>query len=368
MSVNFNDPLAAAPDRRKRLAPLVSDATLLREKAVAAGKDEAAAAAKALSGPLDVVLYGTPDAQAEQEFLQAYATLCKEMAPITASSLRASGFKWPSLHKDASSPVGYRLQKEQFNIGRFFHCLFFLVVLIAAAFAMMRTANGDAFLASYDALRCEEEIVARQDQRLSNGSSDAAGQEGRATGLASLRCSKNPEALESAQRRLDEAGQNRAKVSEYLKEVSVSRGKAEQRLIESVNGLCLVRDRNVCAMDRADSPEVARVLLDRAREIFLPLLLGLLGAWCYVLKTMSADIRSQTFAPGSSLQHLVRLLVGALAGIVAGWIITPDAGAASAVPAIALAFLAGYGADLIFASMDRIIASLTSRGPPVAQG
>jgi len=43
MSVNFNDPLPAAPDRRSRLAPLISDATILRERAVAAGKDEAAA-------------------------------------------------------------------------------------------------------------------------------------------------------------------------------------------------------------------------------------------------------------------------------------------------------------------------------------
>ena len=43
----------------------------------------------------------------------------------------------------------------------------------------------------------------------------------------------------------------------------------------------------------------------------------------------------------------------------AGWIITPDA-AQPALPAIAKAFLAGSGADLIFASMDQSIGSLTS--------
>ena len=40
---------------------------------------------------------------------------------------------------------------------------------------------------------------------------------------------------------------------------------------------------------------------------------------------MSREIRELSFAPGSSLQYLVRLSLGALAGIASAWV--PEAGA-----------------------------------------
>jgi hypothetical protein len=62
------------------------------------------------------------------------------------------------------------------------------------------------------------------------------------------------------------------------------------------------------------------------------------------------------------LHHLARLSLGALAGIAAGWLIAPEQhGLLKAVPAWTLAFLAGYGSELVFALMDRIITSLTAK-------
>lgn len=66
------------------------------------------------------------------------------------------------------------------------------------------------------------------------------------------------------------------------------------------------------------------------------------------------------------LSTLVRLALGALAGFSSSWLLTPELVAGAQlknVPAWALAFIAGYGIELVFAFMDRIIAAFTNKTP-----
>ena len=98
-------------------------------------------------------------------------------------------------------------------------------------------------------------------------------------------------------------------------------------------------------------------------QIILPLLLGLLGAHAFVIRTMTAQISERSFAKASSLRHITRLALGALAGIASSWLLTPDAVSSQLknIPAWVLAFVAGYGIELVFAFMDRIIGAFTAK-------
>ncbi|HEV2629452.1 MAG TPA: hypothetical protein VGV41_12505 [Pseudolabrys sp.] len=83
----------------------------------------------------------------------------------------------------------------------------------------------------------------------------------------------------------------------------------------------------------------------------LPIVLGLMGACAYVVRLISDQIKDATFSTTSPIRHRVRLLLGGLAGIVIGFggIVT-SAGLSSA----ALAFIAGYSIEPVFATLDSI--------------
>jgi hypothetical protein len=83
----------------------------------------------------------------------------------------------------------------------------------------------------------------------------------------------------------------------------------------------------------------------------LPLILGTLGACAYVTRLISDEIKSTTFSNISRLQHFVRVGLGALAGVVVGfgWI-----GSDLSWSPLALAFIAGYAIEPVFATIDSI--------------
>lgn len=89
----------------------------------------------------------------------------------------------------------------------------------------------------------------------------------------------------------------------------------------------------------------------------LPMLYGLLGACAFVLRKLSDEIDKLTFANDARVRYSLRLNIGLLAGLAVGWFIKPGAGDATLVSLspLALAFIAGYGSDLFFVALDRIV-------------
>ena len=121
----------------------------------------------------------------------------------------------------------------------------------------------------------------------------------------------------------------------------------------------------------------AKLFLEATHAYVLPLLYGLLGACFYVLRLMSVQIRTWTFTAQSSISYMLRLTLGPLAGLAAGLLIIEAAqpGGGNAVIAetqgllsqlapfgtLAAAFIAGYGVELIFTVLDRLIGAFTAR-------
>jgi hypothetical protein len=88
----------------------------------------------------------------------------------------------------------------------------------------------------------------------------------------------------------------------------------------------------------------------------LPMLYGLLGACAFVLRQLSDEIGKLTYAHDARVRYALRLNIGLLCGLAVGWFVRPggDNPLASLSP-LALAFVAGYGCELFFVLLDRIV-------------
>jgi len=89
----------------------------------------------------------------------------------------------------------------------------------------------------------------------------------------------------------------------------------------------------------------------------LPLFYGLLGAYAYVLRVLSEEIKNITYSQDSDIKYILRINLGALAGLGVGLLFTPDAGHLIALnlPPLTLAFIAGYSIEFVFTTIDKFI-------------
>ena len=89
----------------------------------------------------------------------------------------------------------------------------------------------------------------------------------------------------------------------------------------------------------------------------LPMLYGLLGACAFVLRKLSDEIDKLTYANDARVRYSLRLNIGLLTGLAVGWFIKPGSGDATLISLspLALAFIAGYGSDLFFVALDKIV-------------
>lgn len=103
--------------------------------------------------------------------------------------------------------------------------------------------------------------------------------------------------------------------------------------------------------------QIAQIILESLSKYLLPLLYGLLGACVYVLRTLSQEIKDLVYTVESDIRFQLRIYLGALAGLAIGWLITEQTtpSVLQSVTPIALAFLAGYSVELLFAAMDAVI-------------
>lgn len=123
------------------------------------------------------------------------------------------------------------------------------------------------------------------------------------------------------------------------------------------------------SVERENDVEVAlatlKMILDFLAAYLLPALYGLLGACAFVLRQLAADLSRNVgesrSAYASSVRYSLRLNIGVLAGLAVGWFIDPmqEGSVVANLSPLALAFVAGYGSDLVFAVMDRIVTAFT---------
>ena len=100
--------------------------------------------------------------------------------------------------------------------------------------------------------------------------------------------------------------------------------------------------------------EEAGLVVGLVLSFILPLLFGLMGAIAYIVRSISNEISATTFSPTTPIRHLIRLTLGALAGVVVGFF--TNVTTQIALSPLAIAFLAGYGVEPLFSMFDGFIA------------
>jgi hypothetical protein len=117
-----------------------------------------------------------------------------------------------------------------------------------------------------------------------------------------------------------------------------------------------VRERRDVEVTLVNSKSALAIL----SQYLLPLLYGLLGSLAYILRTLSSEIQNVTFTRGSEIRYALRWPLGMLGGVTVGLFFDPaDLSGIAAITPLGLAFLAGYGVELLFTGLDRLVSAFT---------
>jgi hypothetical protein len=116
---------------------------------------------------------------------------------------------------------------------------------------------------------------------------------------------------------------------------------------------------------------VAVQVIDVMQKWLLPLLYGALGAMVFVVRTLSMQARDRLFRKEALVSLVLRVFLGMISGLAIGWFWTHDPSptetanggpmALSTLSPFALAFVAGYGVELFFALLDKIVSTFTNK-------
>jgi len=99
--------------------------------------------------------------------------------------------------------------------------------------------------------------------------------------------------------------------------------------------------------------EKANLIVGVLGVYILPILFGTVGAVAYVIRTISEQIKTTTFATNSPTRHIMRAALGGMAGLVVG--LFGDLSSKLSLSPLAIAFLAGYGVEAVFSMFDGLI-------------
>ncbi len=111
------------------------------------------------------------------------------------------------------------------------------------------------------------------------------------------------------------------------------------------------------------------LVLSAYASYVLPVLFGLVGTIASFLRDISNRITGSILSPRDETLAIIRLILGAIAGLAVGLFFTPASSAAQVssgagvltLSASGIAFLAGYGADGFFRMIDAMIIRVFSR-------
>lgn len=288
--------------------------------------------------------------QAEHEFWIALRQLAKKLEPVSVSSLRAT--------MDSQAQGKTQLWRFNFSRGSLArravnaYTYLALIALVLLLLFQIYWLFGGAITGDIQRLNreiAETETKMRSLQR-TQSSSDRANELRSSAGASTL-----PEVDITALREQIENLVFRKDVAYDMLALWSSPWRRTEKPEESVPPA----NTNIARF------QVAVIVLEILQRYFLPLLYGLLGTCVYVLRTLTAEIRGRTYSEASNIGFRIRLYLGTLGGIVVAWFITPDTadGVLKSLSPFALAFIAGYSIELVFAAMDRMISAFSDKAP-----
>jgi len=160
---------------------------------------------------------------------------------------------------------------------------------------------------------------------------------------------KTRDGIKEAMEAMAEDARRRADQESTTKRYPIS------RQVDSISWVNRVQEaKDMYAIDLIQRVDL---ILEVLQRYTLPLLLGLLGALTYILRTQIAQVKAQTFHRPFWSLSIARLGLGLIAGLVGGLVITSDDTVLKTLPPLALPFILGYAIEVLFAFMDKLVKS-----------
>ena len=278
---------------------------------------------------------GKLDEQQEKSFLEAYNRLAKRLHPVDIESIRAVTTPF------ASNPWWhhrlFRLTDKTVAEGTLTIYRYVTIILIALLIAVQTSwFYGNSIITEINTISNNSRISRAEWMKLGHADKKDADMKLRQDIVAkeledySLKYSASSHAL-----------MNWLEIMTFNHTSEVIRN--------------LDKDPNKHILIPLYNAQKAQYLLHVLHLYILPLLYGLVGACAYILRSLSQDIKNFTFASVSHPGYLTRLLLGGLSGLAIGWFVSPESmAAAKTLSPLAIAFVAGYSVELLFAAMDKV--------------
>lgn len=330
---------APADDGATRLARGAEDADALLYYAVSTGRDVPPAVRDPIVHVHRATSTNRPLSDAEEtEFLGAYAKLAAMVHPTTAATLRATSrsnlrpWMWRMFGSEPISDA----QRVAYRFG----LLALILILIIGGAEWTRTFINSVVTDQAEYTRVREELRPAQvsQKRLNEqiGMIDRDRQPGSDALRGGLVRQREEVDIRVQQLEERETALSRRIQSGY---------ETLQRILPFVNWNEL---RNVIV-------PVATIM----GTLVLPVLYGALGTCAFVLRTVYAEMVERSFDGRRTGEFMVRIFLGMLSGVTLQWLLVREGQAipGGVTPAV-LAFLGGYGVELLFAAIDRMLSTV----------
>jgi hypothetical protein len=105
----------------------------------------------------------------------------------------------------------------------------------------------------------------------------------------------------------------------------------------------------------------SKMIVANVGAYLIPMLMGVLGSLTFILRSLSQTLRDHTYVPSSASNYIVRICLGAIAGVFGGLLATagdPTFKTLS-LPPLFIPFVFGYGIEILFALLDRVVRTFT---------
>lgn len=145
-----------------------------------------------------------------------------------------------------------------------------------------------------------------------------------------------------------------ARIRSEMSRRTVERARLESAVRVATQSLEKVR----ADVQRQTAHEV-RIILGNLATYIVPLFMGLLGSLAFVLQTLTTQLREHTYVQLSASASVVRLCLGAIAGVFGGLAAPASEGVLKGLPPLFIPFVFGYGIEILFSLLNKIVRTFT---------
>lgn len=102
-----------------------------------------------------------------------------------------------------------------------------------------------------------------------------------------------------------------------------------------------------------------RIIAANLSAYLIAMVMGILGALTFILRTISVQLRDHTYVPVSASISIVRICLGAIAGVFGSLLVPVSDVGMKSLPPLFVPFIFGYGIEILFSLLDKVVRSFT---------